>query len=1449
MNYKTFFESSVEAMLIIEDGVFVACNAAAVSMMGYDCEEELLHLSPADLSPEFQPDGSSSDEKSKEMVRRAIEEGCFRFEWEHVRKDGSGLDVEVALSAVKEDSGFQIFAIWHDVSEGKRAERALRESEARYHLLLTNQSDIMVKIDLAGHFVYVSPSYCESLGKSETELLGRHYLPFVHEDDRAATELAIESIYAPPYTAYLEHRAMTKEGWQWFSLEVTAVLGENNEVLEVVGVGRNITEKIEMEQTFRARNAEMVKSLRESEASYRQLFQNMTVGFFLLEVENGEQGSDPHYRILKVNPEAERLMRRSAQELIGQTITELFHPLESEWLAVFSDVISTGTPIAYENPVQALGMIFSTLIFIPRPGQLAVVFSDHTDQRMAEDAILQAQQQLRHVVDNITDAIFRVDLEGNCTYVNEAALRISGYSEEELLGRNLATLAAPEYVPLLMARLSDRLNGSLEETTYSFELIQREGQRVWLELSSDCVFDVEGKLVGVLSVARDISKQKELDQVIHSLAEIGNSKFRQDYFDTMVVELGAALEADFMLIGEYQAGSQPSIKTLAVGAGYEIRDNFSYPLAGTPCNNVIGGTPCSYLSEVGHLFPEDTLLEEMGIEAYVGVPLVNARQEPLGVIVALFKNPLKKVEFVESVIQSFAGRTGAEIERRVSEDEVRIARRELQRVLDGISDIIYRIDLKGNYTYVNQSAVDQLGYSYDEFMGMNLAEIVAPEYLYDLQKRVALRGAGTPLEGTTVFELICKDGHRVWLDLDATSILNEDGVVVGMAGMARNITAQKKIDQLVGTLSKVGTVKFGQEFFEAMVVELGQALGADYLFIGECQGEDRESIKTVAVGRHGALSSNFEFELPGTPCETVLNGTESVFFAEDMAKRYPQSSLLSELGAGSYLGVPLLDAQQNPLGIMVALFSASLKDIEFAESVLKSFAGRTAAELMRLHQSVELRRLSAAIDQSADTIVITDPKGIIQYVNPAFSASSGYSREEAIGQNPSVLKSGQHTTAFYSDMWKTLNAGEVWHGRIVNKRKDGSLYTEEATFSAVRNAADEIVNFVAVKRDITKELALEEQYKQSQKMESIGRLAGGVAHDFNNILQSILGFSGMLLSELDPESSQYEDVSEIRNAARRAGDLTRQLLLVSRKQGVKFSILDLNEVVKNSEKMMMRLLGEKINFISNLQTPLKMIRGDVGQIEQIILNLFVNARDAMPDGGDLRVETILLLKGEQEVVCLKVSDCGCGMSAEVQEHLFEPFFTTKEVGEGTGLGLSVVYGIVEQHDAEITVSSEVGTGTTFSVCFPVAEETEKKTSAESAEKPLFSMEGGGETILVVEDDLVVRSLMVRVLESAGYKVTAAETAGKARQAWDEVDGEFELLYCDVVLPDANGVELAQEFSIRNKLLKIIFSSGYSQDCVLPEEFKRGGVRFLGKPIAPLKMLQTVREMLDESPKK
>ncbi len=548
------------------------------------------------------------------------------------------------------------------------------------------------------------------------------------------------------------------------------------------------------------------------------------------------------------------------------------------------------------------------------------------------------------------------------------------------------------------------------------------------------------------------------------------------------------------------------------------------------------------------------------------------------------------------------------------------------------------------------------------------------------------------------------------------------------------------------------------------------------------------------------------------------------------------------------------------LGAVAAYFSVSRRPASAELDALDGLAHLTAIAIERHRATGELQLLRKAVARLNDIVMITEAQPLdspgprIQFINEAFERLTGWAPEEVIGRDPRFLQGEGTDRAALDRIRRALEAGEPVREEILNYAKDGRPYWVEMDIAPVVGPGGAVTHFVSVERDTTERRALQEQFLHAQRLEAVGRLAGGVAHDFNNMLTAILGFSDIILASEAGASPWRDEVEQIRLAAHRAAELTRQLLAFSRKQVHQPVVLDVRALVRDMDRLLRRLIGEHIELVTQGGDHPATVRVDPAKLEQAIANLVVNARDAMPAGGRLTVEVTRVHLDEEyaathaEVtagphVMLTVSDTGMGMPSEVLQRAFEPFFTTKPPGEGTGLGLSTVYGMVTQGGGHLSAHSEEGRGTTFRLYFPAVEEGADNPASES---PGSIELRGSETILVVEDEELVRHLVVRILERQGYRVLSAAAGDEALTLAADFEEPIHLLVTDVVMPRMTGDELARRLLVERPALRVVFVSGYTEDTVVHHGVLDAGVNFLEKPFTHEGLARKVREVLDGS---
>ena len=529
-------------------------------------------------------------------------------------------------------------------------------------------------------------------------------------------------------------------------------------------------------------------------------------------------------------------------------------------------------------------------------------------------------------------------------------------------------------------------------------------------------------------------------------------------------------------------------------------------------------------------------------------------------------------------------------------------------------------------------------------------------------------------------------------------------------------------------------------------------------------------------------------------------------------------------------------------------------------TLLRSIRSTLALHSLQKDQHIAealVRKLSRAVEQSADTVMITDCNGIIEYVNPAFEALTGHTRDEVCGKTPRILKSGEQSAETYQELWKTLLSGNAYRGIMVNRKKNGELYYVEENICPVRDPVGKITHFIANGRDLTDRLRLEGQLLQAQKMDAIGRLAGGVAHDFNNLLTIITSYSELAMDAVPKGSGLESKLREILQAARRAAELTRQLLAFSRKQPQALRVVELNPIIESIAKTLPRLIGEDIELKFCPDERLGKVKVDAMQIEQVLMNLAANARDAMPQGGHLRIETSkVILDGEYihgkpaviptgSYALITITDDGVGIPRENLAHVFEPFYTTKPAGKGTGLGLATVYGIVKQNKGFIWVYSEHGLGTVFKIYLPIASGATLSPEAEVATNE--SIKRGSETLLLVEDEYALRHATAEFLRRQGYQVIEAKDGLEALTVARAHSTKIDIIVSDVVMPNMSGGELAKELLRVQPDARFLFVSGYAGKTVIDHKVVDLETNFLEKPYTLRQLSAKIRAALARVP--
>jgi PAS domain S-box-containing protein len=1029
--------------------------------------------------------------------------------------------------------------------------------------------------------------------------------------------------------------------------------------------------------------------------------------------------------------------------------------------------------------------------------------------------VRKAEENYRSIFENAVEGIFRSTPEGRFITVNPAMARILGYDSPEELIAEVTDVARQLYVDSTDRETAAQLEeerGVLH--AFQFEAYRKDGEKIWLSLNRRSIRDQNGIELYREGSIEDITERKRAEYERERLvAEI--EKQRERLNNIVATVPGVVWEA----WGQPDAGTQQMnfvsdyVETML---GYSVEEWLSTPnfwlqivhphdreeAGREAAANFVSGKSSTvefrWVAKDGH---------EIWVESnYVVIP--DAQGQPGGVRgVTIDITERKRVEEALRETARSKAESLALLDTTVSSAPVGFAFHNCELVFERINETLAAIN----------------GLSVEEHLGRTLHEVL-PEMapiIEPLLQRV-LDTAEPVIDFELNGETRADPGHKHHWVASFYPVRMQGGEILGVGVLVADVTARKQAEE---------ALRESEERYRDLVEN-----AHDIIYSHDLEGN------YLSVNRAGEQATGYTHD----EC-LQLNIRDTV--APEHAGRIREMiarKLAGETGTAYEIEIMAKDGRRIDVEVNTKLM--------FEDGVPVGVQGIARDITERKLAQAELTRLATAVEQTADSIVITDTDGNIQYVNPAFERITGYSKEEVLGQNPRILKSARTDPAVYRDLWQSITRGDVWVGQLVNKKKDGSLFNERATISAVRDHSGKIAHYIAVKQDTTRQILLEEQLRQSQKMEAIGQLAGGVAHDFNNLLTAINGYSSLALQRVEEHNSIRPFLEEVKKAGERAANLTRQLLAFGRKQILQPVSLNLNDVVTDLNKMLRRLIGEDIEFISKLDPKLEKIKADPGQIEQVLMNLVVNARDAMPQGGTLTIETSCVELDERyaarrigarpgRYIMLAVSDTGIGMDEQTKARIFDPFFTTKEKGKGTGLGLSTVYGIVKQSGGNIWVYSELNRGTTFKVYLPQIETTAPEASRAEME---IAIPSGSETILLVEDEDVVRGLATQILEQAGYKVIAAARGDEAVRICRDSDEQIDLLLTDVVMPQTSGKEVADQLSQLMPGLKVLFMSGYTDEAIVHHGVLDSNIEFIQKPFTPAALATKIREVLDTS---
>ncbi len=1279
-----------------------------------------------------------------------------------------------------------------------QSEQTIRENEERYRTVVTTTSECIWVADMNGMVVEVNDAYCRLSGYAREEIVDHHISKFEEvENDRAVAEHQ-KNIRANGRDLF-ETRHRTKNG-DIVHLEISTAYSETDGG-RIYAFMRDITGRIRAEA-----------ALRDSESRLRALFSAMTD--VIIVVDSGG-------RYLDFAPSGMNLLYRSANELAGKTMHEVFPAEKADFFLrhVRESLEKQRTvTMEYRLEIDRVEHWFSATLSPFSGDSVIMVARDITGRKRAEEALRESEENYRTLVENSPDIIMRFDREMRHLFASDSVRKVVGIPPESFIGKTHREMGFPpsqcDYYEERIATVFE--TGKEGRDQFTFDGLLGPVVFDW-RLAPE--FDRDGTVRTVLSFSSDITDRKRAeDERGHTLSI-----------------LQATLESteDGILV--------VSITGAVSGYNHTFLRMWGIPEEGIDSMNDMGlieyamsqiREPERFRKQVMRYY------EQPDINGFGVVELLDGR------VFECYSRPQRIGDSVVGRVWNFRDitlRLNTDAALRESESALRSVFQATPMGITFIRDRVMRS--------VNDAMCEALGYSREELVGSDTRFLYLTDAEYgeigsEFYSQVLREG-----RGSIETRMRKKDGSTIYVTLTGR-VLHTDDPSHGFVVTFQDVTARKKSEEALRA-----SERRYREIYDSIPVSIWE------YDVSETLRLFREAGDMGMTGMNGrdpkvldALVSSLR--LLDVNRETVImygaRNKEDVIGKDEAYRGGEIKEALCRLASAYQAGekrakIEIVDETHDGRKINILLqvnFSEEMKKTGRALFTVLNITERKQAE-RALRESEERNR--KILETTRDGFALVDGRGRYVEVNEAYCGMTGYSREELLAGDVEMLGM-EDEVELYDGRREEIVARGADRFETRHRHKDGRIIDVEISI-AYLSGENLFVSFV---RDITERKRLEMQLLQAQKMEIVGRLAGGVAHDFNNILTVINANAELALMFMKPEDPHYEAFEEINKAGERASNLTRQLLAFSRRQIIEPRVINLNRTLLDMDKMFRRLIGEHIELKTIPDESLSPVKADPGQIEQVITNLVVNARDAMSGGGKLTLETRNVILDEEysrthpdtapgRYVMLAVSDTGGGMSEEVLSHIFEPFFTTKPVGQGTGLGLSTCYGIVKQNGGSIWFYSEVGKGTMAKVYLPAVEDPGRPFNPGDGPD---AFPGGKETVLVVEDDDSIRELVVRQLTASGYTVLSAANGDEALAMVHKHTERINLLITDMVMPLMGGRELADHFSALQSGMRILFMSGYTDNAIVHHGVLQPGVKFIQKPFSMSEFMRKIRETLD-----
>ncbi len=1416
--YQTLFEGvPVGLYRATLAGQILDANPALLRLLGFPSRESLMAVNLRDLYAEPRSRRAFLGRLEKEGEVRDLE-----LPWR--RYGGQIITVRKSARPVRDPHGRLLHyeGAVEDITERRRAREELQESNQFREEIISGAGEGIVVYDRELRRI-VWNRYMEELTglPAERALAGRVFdaSPGLGGIGQDLLRRALDGETVSSGDLFVSIPETGRSGW------IVGTYGPHRnaagEIVGVIGIIRSINERRRNEQ-----------ALRESEERFRLMADVAPVMIWMDDAE----GMSTYF-----NKPWLDFTGRSLEQERGRGSRDGIHPddLVARFIAIYDAAFTARRPFQTEYRLRRADGEYRWVLetatprFTPSGDFAGYIGSaiDITERRQVEQALRKERSFLRQVIDINPNFVFAKDREGRFTLVNKAVADAYGTTVERLIGKTDADFN-PNADEVEFFRRADQavMDGRREVLIPEEKITDATGSVRWLQTVKRPVLGDDGRAHQVLGVSTDLTERLRTEQALKE----SEARFR------------LMADAAPVLIWVDDANARCTF--------------FNKPW--------LDFTGRTLEQEIGHGWLDGVHADDL--ERVRAFDDFERSRQPYQHEYRLRRHDGEYRWMLDTGVPRFTpegefeGYIGSIIDitdRRLAEEALKESEARYRTQVENAPEAIVVFDVDtGRFVEANDNALRLWGLSRDAFLRTDPVALSPPAQPDGRPSAPAIAAnvAATLSGETPVFEWLHRDAGGRDIPCEVRLVRLPSASRRLIRGSVTDISHRKRAERLQSALYRIAATTSAtediDEFYAAIHGIVGELMYAKNFYVAIYDPRTDTIAFPYCVDE---LDSTPEPMRPGNglTARVLRSGQPLLTLDEDFHEMVSRGEV-ELIGSDSvaWLGVPLRRGGNTYGVLVVQSYDPRFTFGEAEKEVLMFVSQHIAVALERKRAQEAVReseeRYRLLFERNLAGVYRMTLVGRILECNDALARIFGYgSREELIDRDMAVLyPDGRQRKSFFDAL---LDARSLANYEMRGERRDGGAAW---TFQNASLLADEQAGEVIVEgtvTDVTERRQLEEQLRQSQKMEGIGQLAGGIAHDFNNLLTTVLGYSDMALSQLSAHDPIREDIEEIRKAGERASALTRQLLAFSRKQVFEPRVLDLNALLADSSRMLARLIGEHIRLVTRLEPELGSVRADPGQVEQVIVNLVVNARDAMPEGGTLTVRTenvdVDAASSRRHFgiepgryVVMAVADTGVGIDPETQKRIFEPFFTTKETPRGTGLGLATVYGIVSQSGGQIFVASAPERGATFAIYLPRVEKPAEVTGA----APAAPLRGGTETILLVEDEDAVRGLTRRCLEASGYTVLQASSAEEAIDVASRFDGRLDLLLTDVVMPGASGPELSRRLHERRPGTRVLYVSGYTDAAMASHVALDAGASFLQKPFTPETLARKVREILD-----